>query len=282
MSKNAYYFSHDYDTREDEKIKKLMYKHGWSGYGIYWALIEALYINDGYLQLECDRIAFELRAESDTINSIINDFGLFKIKENAFYSESVSHRLKKRKSKSFKARESAQSRWDKEKQNDANALRIESERNAIKERKGKEIKGKENKGNITMSELSDSDDLEENEKIALSFWNLSSAYMDELEITSTDLKNAKYKNWVDPVRLSREKDGRTTEEFREIFNYLANEKPGKDGFTWKQNIRSGEKLREKFEQILIKSRKANNDTHGNYDAYMNELNNRWNAKLNTD
>jgi hypothetical protein len=52
---------------------------------------------------------------------------------------SIEKRLNERKDKSIKASESANKRWK-----NANALRPQCERNAIKERKGKEIKKKRN------------------------------------------------------------------------------------------------------------------------------------------
>jgi hypothetical protein len=141
--KDSYYFSHDYNTREDEKIKELIYKFGMEGYGVFWAIVESLYQNDGYMQTHYERIAFDMRTDIKIIESIINDFGLFKFAEDKFYSESISHRLKERRGKSIQARKSAEARWHKGKQKDANAMRTQCDSNAIKERKGKEIKEKE-------------------------------------------------------------------------------------------------------------------------------------------
>lgn len=139
------YFSHDYNAREDQKIKKLLFAHSWVGYGLYWAIIETLYNNGGYLELNYESIAFDMRTDKNLIDSLINNFGLFKIKGKIFFSESVLRRLNERKLKSEKAKLSALSRWNKDSNNDANALRTESDSNAIKEkkRKEKEIKEKE-------------------------------------------------------------------------------------------------------------------------------------------
>ena len=135
--KDTYYFSHDYNARSDDKIKQLIRKHGYLGYGIFWALVEDLYNNSNLMQMDCDGIAIEMRTQCEIINSIINDFGLFKINGNKFSSDSVKRRLNERKDKSIKARESAAIRWK-----NANAMRTHStqhsDRNAIKERKGKE------------------------------------------------------------------------------------------------------------------------------------------------
>lgn len=142
MAENTYYFSHDYNTRMDDKIKDLIYEHGFLGYGIYWGLIEDLYNNANALRLHCERIASDYRTQSDIIHSIIHDFDLFIIDGNHFHSNSVEKRLNHRDTKSIKARESASKRWD-----NANAMRTQCDGNAIKERKGKEIKGKEIKDN---------------------------------------------------------------------------------------------------------------------------------------
>ena len=41
--KDVYYFSHDNNARNDEKILMLRAEHGWEGYGIYWALLEMMF-----------------------------------------------------------------------------------------------------------------------------------------------------------------------------------------------------------------------------------------------
>ena len=140
--KDTYYFSHDYNSRQDEKIKRLIMKHGLLGYGIFWAIVEDLYNNANALQMDYERIAFELRVDESIIKSIINDFKLFVFNEDTFGSLSVEKRLNHRNEKSNKARNSANKRWEKT-NNDANALQTQSDSNAIKEIKGNEIKSKE-------------------------------------------------------------------------------------------------------------------------------------------
>jgi uncharacterized phage protein (TIGR02220 family) len=140
MSKETFYFSHDYNVRTDDKIKKLIRKHGIEGYGVYWCIVEDLYNNANALQLDSEGIAFDLRVDESIIKSILNDFELFTIKGNMFYSSSVNKRLDERAKKSSKARDSANARWEKQKSIDANALQTQSDSNAIKESKGKENK----------------------------------------------------------------------------------------------------------------------------------------------
>lgn len=151
MAKDTFYFSHDYNSRADEKIKMLIRKHGILGYGIFWAIIEDLYNNANALRTDYEGIAYDLRVDINIVKSVINDFDLFIIKDNFFGSLSVQRRLDERNAKSKKASESANYRWSKLK-DDANAMRTQCERNAIKERKGKEIKEtKENNNNTIFS-----------------------------------------------------------------------------------------------------------------------------------
>lgn len=141
--KETYYFQHDYNARNDDKVKKLIRKHGFLGYGLFWAIIEDLYNNDNSLSLDYEGIAFDLRTECDCIKSIINDFDLFVIDGDTFGSLSVQKRLEARDAKSRKARESARKRWDKEPTNNernAYVMRTHSDGNARKEKKKKKEK----------------------------------------------------------------------------------------------------------------------------------------------
>lgn len=144
MAKDTFYFSHDYNVRNDIKIKKLINKHGFLGYGLFWAIIEDLYNNTNVLPLDYECIAFDLRTNPDVIKSIINDFDLFVIENDIFGSLSVERRLTERNEKSLKARESVLKRWNKTKK-DTNVLQTNYDSNTIKERKVKENKETKNK-----------------------------------------------------------------------------------------------------------------------------------------
>jgi superfamily II helicase len=140
--KDTYYFSHDYNTRTDVKIKRIIAKHGMLGYGVFWAIIEDLYNNANVLPTDYESIAFDLRTNEMLVKSIINDFDLFIIDDNVFGSMSVQRRLDERNQKTIKARESANKRWEK-KNNNANALQPQSDSNAIKESKVNKNKANE-------------------------------------------------------------------------------------------------------------------------------------------
>ena len=139
MAKTTFYFSHDYNARNDIKIKKLLSKHGFVGYGIFWAIIEELYNNANALPTDYDTIAFDLRVDKEVLISVIKKKNLFVFNEDTFGSLSVQSRIDAMNEKSKKARDSASYRWSKSESN-ANALPTQTDSNAIKESKGKEIK----------------------------------------------------------------------------------------------------------------------------------------------
>ena len=111
MAKDTFYFSHDYNVRSDIKIKKLIIKHGYLGYGLFWAILEDLYSNQNSLPIDYDCIAFDLRTDTDTVKSIINDFDLFVFNNGSFGSLSAERRLKEREEKSNRARKNILKRW---------------------------------------------------------------------------------------------------------------------------------------------------------------------------
>ena len=157
MSKEAYYFSHDSNARNDEKILALRMKHGMEGYGIFWAILERMRENSDYTCIkDYNVIAFDLRVSAEKIKSVVEDFGLFTFSKNdkKFFSESFLSRMKNKDEKSEKARKAAEARWGKgsnksESNTDAMQTHSGSNPNGMpykgKEKKGKEIKEKEKK-----------------------------------------------------------------------------------------------------------------------------------------
>jgi len=133
--KDTFYFTHDYNARQDFKIKNLYRKHGAYGYGIFWSIIEDLYNNTNALPLDYESMSIDYKCDIEVLKSVIHDFQLFQNSNTEFGSLSVQKRLDERAIKSQKARDSAQKRWSQSTDNqevDANALPTESDSNAIK------------------------------------------------------------------------------------------------------------------------------------------------------
>jgi hypothetical protein len=204
MPKDTFYFSHDYNVRNDEKIKRLIRKHGMQGYGVFWAIIEDLYNNANALRTDYDGIAYDLRSDSEIVASVINDFDLFVFNGDFFGSNSVQERLDQRNSKSESARKSASYRWD-----NANALQTQSEGNAKKERKGKEIKGNKiyYRDNVSLSEKENTNLITEfGEKEVSEMYDYLSAYKIEKSYkTKSDYLTIK--RWVVDAVKKQNKTG---------------------------------------------------------------------------
>lgn len=142
MAKDTFYFTHDFNARNDSKIKRLLRDYGVAGYGIFWAIIEDLYNNANALPTDYESIAYDLRTDKETVKNIVSNYDLFVVDNETFGSSSVERRLNERAEKSKKAKESAENRWNKHREN-ANALQPQSDGNAIKEKKGEESKEKD-------------------------------------------------------------------------------------------------------------------------------------------
>jgi len=167
--KDAYYFSHDANAQNDEKILELRADYGWEGYGLFWAIIEIMRNQSNYKLKHNDRLpkklAIQLNVDQEFIKNFIEDcieYELFKKEDGYIYSESLMRRMKKYKKRRDAARKAAEARWnsdsnkagngkgsakEKQKQCDriADALLTQSKSNAskVKESKVKESKVKE-------------------------------------------------------------------------------------------------------------------------------------------
>ncbi len=96
MKKDAYYFPHDSNATEDPKMMLLIDELGMEGYGIFWMLLEALRNQKDYkypvkfLKSLCRM----KNADKDTVLKVINDYELFVMEEDFFFSDSFLKRMK--------------------------------------------------------------------------------------------------------------------------------------------------------------------------------------------
>jgi hypothetical protein len=106
VSKDAYYFSHDSNARNDLKVVKLRRLAGLEGVGLYWCLIEMLREEETFkLELSLfDDICFELRVKEEAITKIF-DCNLFDNDSTHFWSNSLITRMKKMENSMEKRRE---------------------------------------------------------------------------------------------------------------------------------------------------------------------------------
>ncbi|MDM1396085.1 DUF4373 domain-containing protein [Myroides odoratimimus] len=152
MSKEAFYFSHDSNARNDEKILAVRMRHGAEGYGVYFMILERLLDSTKYMSVkDYNVIAFDLRVSASVIKSVIEDFGLFVFTEEGkhFYSESLIRRMQPldnlREQRRAAGKKSAEKRTLKSVDNQGISTTVERSltKNPTKESKVKESKVKE-------------------------------------------------------------------------------------------------------------------------------------------
>ena len=125
------FFNHDSNARNDLKLIKLRKCGGWEYYGIYFAILELLFSEENKLCVEdYETLAFGLQCDTDKLKQVIEDFDLFVIEGNCFYSNRLFEHIEEINLKSNKASLNAKKRWS-----NANVMQPHSYRNASKVKK---------------------------------------------------------------------------------------------------------------------------------------------------
>ena len=108
------YLQHQSNSFTDIKIIKMRSKLGIESYGIFWALLELLFNEENKLCIDdYSVLAFSLQCDADKLKSVIEDFDLFIIEDGCFYSKRLNEHIDNINSKSLKAKESVNKRWEK-------------------------------------------------------------------------------------------------------------------------------------------------------------------------
>ena len=124
------YFNHDSSARLDIRVIKLRSKLSYEGYGVFWAILELLFSEENKLCIDdYETIAFGLQCDAKILKQVIEDFDLFIIEDNYFYSKRLNSQIEEINNKSKKAKENANKRWNNatvmQPHSDSNASRVE-------------------------------------------------------------------------------------------------------------------------------------------------------------
>tara|TARA_R110002153_G_scaffold5614_2_gene26006 strand:- start:2518 stop:3105 length:588 start_codon:yes stop_codon:yes gene_type:complete len=137
------YFNHDSTARNDYRIVKMRSKLGMEAYGIFWSILEMLFTEENKLCIDdYDSLAFGLQCDPKILKQVIEDFDLFIIEDNCFYSRRLNNQIEEINNKSNKAKDNAKKRW-----NNATAMQPHSDSNASKVKYSKVDKSKVKKSN---------------------------------------------------------------------------------------------------------------------------------------
>lgn len=96
MPKDAYYFSHDSNAKDDPKCSMLIEQLGLEGYGIYWVLVETLRDQPEYKYplAMLPIVARKYNTTAEKVRVVVGNYGLFEITEDQFFlSESLCRRM---------------------------------------------------------------------------------------------------------------------------------------------------------------------------------------------
>lgn len=156
MGKDAYYFTHDSNAKDDPKCALMIDQLGMEGYGIYWMLIEVLRDQADYkypLAL-LPSLARKYNTTPQKIEAVIRGYQLFVVEGGVvFLSESLVRRMSEwennKSRRSLAAKKAVETRWNKVKELplkcDSNTNVLLSNYGVILEEKNKEeYKYKEN------------------------------------------------------------------------------------------------------------------------------------------
>ena len=152
--KDAYYFSHDANAKDDPKCVVLIDELGMEGYGIYWMLVETLRSEADY---KCplrmlNGLARRYNTSAEKVQTVVTRYGLFDRDDEWFWSESLMRRMQVYQERKQKLREAGRKggiakAQSQHRQSHAVASPEHRHSNplALKESKGKESKVEESK-----------------------------------------------------------------------------------------------------------------------------------------
>jgi hypothetical protein len=256
MSKEAYYFSHDANARQDEKILMLRAEYSWEGYGIYWALVEMMFeSSDSALHHNKTKgIAVSYNIDITVLESVINTC----ITENLFVSDGVkfwSESLVKRKSKyheikkkkSDAGKKGMEKRWA-NKDSD-NGVITDDNSVITKDNKGKE--SKENKSKENKSKETNNSPKQVYDETSIHY-QLSIYFFERIRENNPEYKEPNFQLWADEIRKMIELDKRTEEQVRYLMKWVQ-----EDDFE-KVNVLSPSKIRKRFDNLIMKVKQQKN------------------------
>lgn len=104
--KNTYYFSHDYNAKDDPRILEIRVQfENTRGYGLYWMIVELLASNNGSIKNNPHFIAFYAREDEAFVSQFLSkciELELFILENDHIYSKRLIEHIDKRKQTSEK------------------------------------------------------------------------------------------------------------------------------------------------------------------------------------
>ena len=292
MEKDAYYFPHFCNARNDRKIRRVRKELGIEGYGIYFMILEVLREQKDfrYPMDDIDLLADEFRTSDQKVRVVVCNYDLFKVDENEqFFSPKFMQYLnpyleKKRRNRvngikgnlikyNYATKEQISSMTDDE------ILRLsEDKAYLLGGESGGDSHSDRNKSKVNKSKLNNTtnvtalaDDVPNASNSET--WESANRVAEYLleAICETDPTHKYNKNrpslkrWVKDIDKAMRLDGRTEEQLLFLINAVFREshKYSELWHKWPQNIQSGDKLRDQFDKIKNEIKASNGQSVNN-------------------
>ena len=259
------YFLHDTNAMRDEKISELFINFGYTGTGLFFAILENIAFNEEPVSEKI--LMFQLKIKGKKLVKIYSFLFqielIFKQKDKVF-NENVLKVSQKYKIKKENTRKRV-SEWRDKQENKENVTHYKSVRNTdvtlANKSKLNNIKEESQCSDFLQNqndykkellteiskEIFKSDIEKKYFQVTLDFQKLFIENLKEKNISTASIENAKG-IWIDSIRLIVENDKHSLEDLRTVYSYL------KANDFWKSNIRSTAKMRQKMETLLIQAR----------------------------
>lgn len=250
--KDAFYFSHDSNAKDDPKCVMLIEQLGPEGYGIFWILVEMLRDQPNYeypLSL-LPAIARKYNTSTQKVEAVVKSYDLFKITEDdCFFSMSLNGRMESleeyRLKKSLAGKKGNEKRWENQNSiakqsrcdNSAITVRTQCDGGGI----ASKVKYSKVKYNNKRTLCQRNKFLDEAIELIIAKELYSS-----MKENNPKCKEPNFQKWACNIDSMIRIDKRDVVDIRKIINFSQH-----DNF-WKSNILSTAKLREKFDQLILK------------------------------
>jgi hypothetical protein len=116
QKKDTFYFQHDFNARNDEKILELRHRFGAEGYGVFWMVVETMAENSdgGMMASLIGGLSHGYGLPKERLQKILDccvEVGLFKLKKGKYLSGRLLRYKEFRKKMSAFGKDGAEKRW---------------------------------------------------------------------------------------------------------------------------------------------------------------------------
>lgn len=118
MPKDSYYFQHDFNARNDEKILELRSRFGAEGYGIFWMIVETMAENNngGVKASLMGGLSHGYGVAKERLKEVFDccvEVKLFRLESDTYLSDRILEYKKFRQELSKDGKKGARIRWGK-------------------------------------------------------------------------------------------------------------------------------------------------------------------------